>query len=100
MHYKNGRQAKNGDVVVMLADGAFNPPKVGILYGATTNGGNDCNGRIAMMKEADPTADLKNSLHLDDVAGAAIPDLTVPFPTVPDATANVENPPPVNGAMV
>lgn len=41
VHYKNGREAKNGDKVVLLP--SYGSPVVGILYDATA--GNDyCNG--------------------------------------------------------
>ena len=44
MHYKNGREAKNGDKVVLFP--FITVWVVGILYDATA--GNDyCNGKIA-----------------------------------------------------
>ena len=48
MHYRNGREAKNGDKIVMLGgygDGA-QPLAIGILYDAVP-GNNHCNGSIA-----------------------------------------------------
>jgi hypothetical protein len=33
MHYKNGREAKNGDKVILLS--AYGSPVIGILYDAT-----------------------------------------------------------------
>ena len=67
MHYKNGREAKNGDKVVLIP--TYGPPVIGILYDATA--GNDfCNGRIAPIKPTDPCPNLKEVLHLDDVLGA------------------------------
>ena len=75
MHYKNGREAKNGDKVVVFPSygGA---PKVGILYDATA--GNDfCNGKIAPIAPNDFCPNLKEVLHLDDVLKALpeeIPD--------------------------
>ena len=67
MHYKNGREAKNGDTVVLLP--SYGPPVVGILYNATA--GNDyCNGQIAITRPNDPTPNLKECLHVDDVLGA------------------------------
>jgi len=63
MHYANGREAKNGDKVVLLGYGG---PTVGILYDAQA--GNDyCNGKIAVTKPGDPCPNLKECLHLDDV---------------------------------
>lgn len=70
MHYKNGRIAKNGDKVVVIP--TYGPPAVGILYDATY--GNDyCNGKIAVIAPNDPTANLAECLHFDDVV-AALPD--------------------------
>jgi hypothetical protein len=64
MHYKNGREAKNGDKV-MLIPASGSPPVCGILYDATA--GNDyCNGRIAVTSSNDPYPNLKECLHLDD----------------------------------
>lgn len=67
MHYKNGREAKNGDKVVLLA--VYGSPMIGILYDATA--GNDyCNGRLAPIAHNDPTANLSECLHYDDVKTA------------------------------
>jgi hypothetical protein len=67
MHYKNGREAKNGDVVMFAPQGGV--PQVGILYGAQA--GNDhCNGRLAIPRHStDPYTNLKDCLHIDDVGG-------------------------------
>lgn len=71
MHYKNGREAKNGDKVVLFN---YNGTVTGgILYDAVA--GNDhCNGKIAVTTANDPCPDLKQVLHADDVAKATIPD--------------------------
>ena len=67
MHYKNGREAHNGDKVVLI--GYNNNVVVGILYDAQA--GNDyCNGRIAELHVSDPMPNLKECLHLDDVLEA------------------------------
>jgi len=67
MHYKNGREAKNGDKVVLLP--GYNPPVIGILYDAVA--GNDtCNGRLAPISPIDPMPNLAECLHLDDVLAA------------------------------
>lgn len=67
MHYKNGREAKNGDKVMQIMGNGV--PVVGILYDATA--GNDyCNGRIAPVTRNDPCPNLKECLHLDDVLKA------------------------------
>lgn len=66
MHYRNGREAKNGDIVLSL-DG-FNPVinAVGVLHSATA--GNDyCNGNIAPIQDAHKGACLIDCLHVDDV---------------------------------
>jgi len=67
MHYKNGREAKNGDLVVLIP--SYGKPVVGILYDAVA--GNDhCNGKIAPVSTNDPMPNLKECLHLDDVLAA------------------------------
>jgi hypothetical protein len=64
MHYKNGREAKNGDKVVLLP--VHGSPVIGILYDATA--GNDyCNGKIAPISPTNPMPNLKECLHLEDV---------------------------------
>jgi hypothetical protein len=64
MHYKNGREAKNGDKVILIP--TFGTPVIGILYDATA--GNDyCNGRIAPILPSDPMPNLKECLRLDDL---------------------------------
>jgi hypothetical protein len=79
MHYKNGRPAENGDKVVVFP--TYGPPMVGILYDATY--GNDfCNGKIAVTRTSDPTANLSECLHFDDVR-AALGDIE----EVPDSSA-------------
>ena len=68
MHYKNGREAKNGDKIMLIPQygGA---PVVGILYDAQA--GNDyCNGRLAVTAPNDPCPNLKECLHIDDVMAA------------------------------
>lgn len=76
MHYKNGREAKNGDKVVLIP--TYGAPMIGILYDATA--GNDyCNGKIALIATNDPSPNLKECLHLDDVLKALpaeVPDST------------------------
>jgi hypothetical protein len=74
MHYKNGREAKNGDKVLLMP--SYGAPVAGILYDAVA--GNDtCNGRIAPTNVNDPMPNLKEVLHIDDVKAATIPDSTV-----------------------
>lgn len=67
MHYKNGREAKNGDKV-MIVDG-YSAGMVGILYDAVP--GNDhCNGKLAILATTPPCPNLSECLHLDDVKDA------------------------------
>jgi hypothetical protein len=68
MHYRNGREAKNGDKIVLLAGG--NIAAVGVLRDAVA--GNDyCNGYVQIGRESsttDPIACMCDCLHNDDVA--------------------------------
>lgn len=71
MHYRNGREAKNGDKVVSLAGYGTGPVTVGavgVLYDARP--GNDfCNGYIASMIGGPVVAAcLCDCLHADDLA--------------------------------
>ncbi len=74
MHYKNGREAKNGDKVILIP--SYGSPAIGILYDAVA--GNDfCNGRIAQITANDAMPILKELLHIDDVINilpSIIPD--------------------------
>jgi hypothetical protein len=65
MHYRNGREAKNGDQIVSLgSDGKV--LGVGILYNAVA--GNDyCNGSLALIP-GPAYACLVDALHVDDLA--------------------------------
>lgn len=71
MHYRNGREAKNGDHVVMLGGYGTGPVKivaVGILFDAKP-GNSYCNGSIAPTTGGPVTgACLCDCLHADDVA--------------------------------
>lgn len=71
MHYRNGREAKNGDKIVSLAgygSGPANINAIGILFDAVP--GNDyCNGQIAPITGGPVVAAcLCDCLHLDDLA--------------------------------
>ncbi len=64
MHYRNGREAKNGDKVLLFD--SYGTVAVGILYDAKA--GNDfCNGKLAAIRSTDPCPNLKDCLHIDDV---------------------------------
>lgn len=66
MHYRNGREAKNGDKVIQLGMGDGKVAAVGVLHGATP--GNDyCNGSIAPIQNTQTMACLCDCLHVDDL---------------------------------
>lgn len=71
MHYKNGREAKNGDKVIVTP--SYGPPYAGVLYNAVA-GNDNCNGNVAITTPSDPCPNLAECLHADDVAKATIPD--------------------------
>jgi len=74
MHYKNGRDAKQGDMVVHFGSNGM-PTQSGILYSPTAIS-DTCNGRLATPLQADPYINLKDCLHVDDIAAATVPDTT------------------------
>ena len=68
MHYRNGREAKNGDKIVKFS---LNYPgqveAFGVLHSATP--GNDyCNGSIAVVQSTTEGACMVDCLHVDDLA--------------------------------
>ena len=67
MHYRNGREAKNGDRILNL--GTYPAPVIGVLRDAVP--GNDyCNGYIQLgpePRQEDPVACMCDCLHMDDV---------------------------------
>ena len=65
MHYRNGREAKNGDKIVKLEGGKV--VAYGVLHSAIP--GNDyCNGSIAPAQQIPTGACICDCLHVDDVA--------------------------------
>lgn len=65
MHYRNGREAKNGDKIIKLEGGRI--VAFGVLHSATP--GNDyCNGSIAVVQSATDYACMVDCLHVDDLA--------------------------------
>ena len=65
MHYRNGREAKNGDKIIQLDNGKVSA--IGVLYDAKP--GNDyCNGYIAPTQHPNTTACMCDCLHVDDLA--------------------------------
>lgn len=67
MHYRNGREAKNGDTIVSLGFDGAKIGAVGVLFNAVP--GNDyCNGSIAPIHSTTTGACLCDCLHIDDLA--------------------------------
>lgn len=66
MHYRNGREAKNGDTIIQIGfDGKINA--LGVLHSAVA--GNDyCNGSIAPIQNPVQGACMCDCLHIDDLA--------------------------------
>lgn len=58
MHYRNGREAKNGDKIVRLSSGGT-IEAFGVLH--------YCNGNIAVTQSANEYACMVDCLHVDDV---------------------------------
>ena len=66
MHYRNGREARNGDKVVQFNDRG-EVTAAGVLHSATA--GNDyCNGTIAPIQNAMQGACIVDCIHADDLA--------------------------------
>lgn len=66
MHYRNGREARNGDKIIQLAGAQI--IAFGTLHSAVP--GNDyCNGYIASVYFPGDIACLCDCLHIDDVTG-------------------------------
>lgn len=66
MHYRNGREAKNGDKIVQL-DGSGRVVAFGVLHSAVA-GYDYCNGNIAVVQATNAAACMVDCLHVDDVA--------------------------------
>lgn len=67
MHYRNGREAQNGDKIVKLEMESGKIVAFGVLHSAVP--GNDfCNGNIAIVQPANDYACMVDCLHIDDVA--------------------------------
>jgi hypothetical protein len=66
MHYRNGKEAKNGDKIVKL-DTNGNIIAFGVLHSAVP--GNDyCNGNIAIIQPANDYACMVDCLLVEDIA--------------------------------
>lgn len=69
MHYRNGREAKNGDKIVQLEGGKV--VAFGVLHSAVP--GNDyCNGNIAVIQNPQQYACMVDCLHVEDVAAVLV----------------------------
>lgn len=67
MHYRNGREAKNGDKIVRLSSGSGKIEAFGVLHDAVP--GNDyCNGHIEVVQSATEYACLCDCIHVEDLA--------------------------------
>lgn len=67
MHYRNGREAKNGDLVLSLDGyGSAVVNAVGVLHSAVP-GQDYCNGSIAPIQPTNKGACLIDCLHIEDV---------------------------------
>lgn len=70
MHYRNGREAKNGDKIIQIdgyGDSAGVVSAFGVLHGAKP-GNTHCNGNIAPIQSPVTSACLCDCLHVDDLA--------------------------------
>ena len=79
MHYQNGREAKQGDVVLHVDP--YGSVTAGVLF--NLNAGSDsCNGIIAPMHNVLSCITVGNCLHIDDVKAFAklMPDQRNPQP--------------------
>lgn len=66
MHYRNGREAHNGDKVIQIGSNG-QIVGFGVLHSAVP--GNDyCNGNIAVIQDAKQIACMCDCLHVDDLA--------------------------------
>lgn len=70
MHYKNGREAKVGDRVVVLNNGK---PFGGILVEATP-GSTSCNGRVIPEPNNASYVTLSDCIHAADVVASNNPE--------------------------
>jgi hypothetical protein len=67
MHYRNGREAHNGDKLVKLGMQNGEIVAFGVLHSAVA--GNDyCNGSIAVVQPTNEGACMVDCLHIDDIA--------------------------------
>ena len=67
MHYRNGREAKNGDKVIQLSYDGGKLVAFGILHDAVP-GQDYCNGTLAPAQPGLTGACLIDCIHVDDLA--------------------------------
>lgn len=67
MHYKNGREAKSGDRVVMVPQ---NGPVVSGVIHSLQPGATTCNGRVAPTSQSDAYVTVGECMHADDILHA------------------------------
>jgi len=67
VHYRNGREAKNGDKIVKLDYEKGEIVSFGILHSAKAGNNDYCNGGIAPLT-CDQGACMVDCLHVDDIA--------------------------------
>ena len=65
MHYRNGREAQNGDKVIQI-DSYGSVQAVGVLHSAVP-GQDYCNGSISPIQNTVTGACIVDCLHIDDV---------------------------------
>jgi len=66
MHYRNGREARNGDKIVQIGNNG-EITAFGLLHSAVP-GNEYCNGNIAVIQNGNTGACMCDCLHVDDVA--------------------------------
>ena len=67
MDYRNGREAKNGDKIIMLDFDKGQIVAAGVLHSAKP-GDDYCNGTIAPIQSPVHSACMCDCLHIEDVA--------------------------------
>ena len=67
MHYRNGREAKNGDKVIQLSmDETGRIMSAGVLFDAQQGSGDYCNGSLAPLN-GNTGACLIDCIHVEDI---------------------------------
>ena len=66
MHYRNGREAKNGDIVLQFGFYGGKITALGVLH-STSGTDSYCNGQLALV-HGPVGACLVDCLHIEDVA--------------------------------